>query len=60
MKKSRHKKSRDVLNELKALSNPEAVKGMVRFGINPDKTLGISIPALRGIAKKIGKSHSLA
>jgi 3-methyladenine DNA glycosylase AlkD len=49
-----------VIKKLKSLSNPKAVKGMARFGINPDKTLGVSIPNLRKMAKEIGKDHNLA
>jgi 3-methyladenine DNA glycosylase AlkD len=50
----------DILNKLKSLSNPEAVKGMARYGINPKNNLGISIYKLRNIAKEIGKNHELA
>jgi len=50
----------DVLQRLKSLSNPVAVEGMARFGINPDNTYGISIPNLRKMAKEIGKDHVLA
>lgn len=49
-----------VLRELRNLADPEAVKGMARFGINAKSTLGISIPKLRNIAKRIGKDHSAA
>jgi len=49
-----------ILKKLKSLSNPEAVAGMARFGINPEKTYGISIPVLRKMAKEIGKNHNLA
>lgn len=45
---------------LRDLADPEAAQGMARFGINPDNTLGISIPNLRGLAKEIGKDHALA
>jgi len=48
------------LKRLKSLADPEAVAGMARFGINPDNTLGVSIPALRKMAKEIGKNHALA
>ncbi|MDD5615303.1 MAG: DNA alkylation repair protein [Candidatus Methanoperedens sp.] len=48
------------LKQLKSLADPEAVAGMARFGINPDNTLGVSIPALRKMAKEIGKNHILA
>ena len=50
----------EILNKLKSLSNPEAVKGMARYGINPKNNLGISIYKLRSIAKEIGKNHELA
>lgn len=50
----------DIIIRLKSLSNPKSVEGMARFGINPEKTLGVSIPALRKMAKEIGRSHVLA
>ena len=50
----------DVLDILRSLANPENVAGMRRYGINPENTLGISIPNLRSLAKEIGKDHSLA
>ncbi|MBI4282997.1 MAG: DNA alkylation repair protein, partial [Chloroflexi bacterium] len=50
----------EVIEKLKAMSNPANVVGMARFSINPEGTLGISIPALRAIAKEIGKNHQLA
>lgn len=49
-----------VLEKLKSLSNPEAVSGMARFGINPGHAYGISIPDLRTLAKQIGTDHVLA
>jgi 3-methyladenine DNA glycosylase AlkD len=51
---------RDVLRRLRALSSPEAVAGMARYGINPDNTYGVSIPVLRGLARETGKDHALA
>jgi 3-methyladenine DNA glycosylase AlkD len=51
----------EILKRLKFLANPEAVAGMVRFGINPsDRTPGVSIPNLRKIARETGEDHSLA
>lgn len=50
----------EIIDQLKSLSDPEAVAGMARFGIKSDKTLGVSIPNLRKIAKKTGKNHPLA
>jgi len=52
--------TKEVLTILKSLSNPESVKGMARYGINPNNNLGISIYKLRTIAKEIGKNHDLA
>jgi len=49
-----------LLEQMKSLSDPEAVEGMARYGINPEKAYGISIPNLRRIAKETGKDHSLA
>lgn len=50
----------EIINELQSLSNPEDVKGMARFGINPQKVYGVRIPELRRIARKTGKNHELA
>ncbi len=49
-----------ILNELRAQGNAENLEGMARFGINPHGTLGISIPTLRQLAKRIGADHRLA
>lgn len=45
---------------MKAQSNPAAVEGMARFGINPSNTLGVFIPTLRKLGREIGTDHSLA
>lgn len=50
----------EILKRLKSLSNPKAVEGMARYGINPENTYGVSIPNLRAMAKEIGKNHLLA
>jgi 3-methyladenine DNA glycosylase AlkD len=50
----------EILQQLKSLANPEAVAGMARFGINSKNTYGVSIPALRKMAKEIGPNHLLA
>mgnify|MGYP001595768181 CR=1 FL=1 len=49
-----------LIKKLKSLSNPEAIAGMARFGINPKNTYGVSIPVLRKMAKQIGQNHLLA
>jgi 3-methyladenine DNA glycosylase AlkD len=50
----------DILGRLRTLADPEAVKGMARFGINPERTLGVSMPAIRKLARDIGRDHGLA
>lgn len=50
----------EILERLRKMANPANVAGMSRYGINPENTLGISIPNLRLLAKEIGKDHSLA
>jgi 3-methyladenine DNA glycosylase AlkD len=50
----------EILDKLKARSNPENVAGMARYGINPENTYGVSIPTLRAMAKEVGRNHTLA
>jgi 3-methyladenine DNA glycosylase AlkD len=50
----------EVLGRLRSLSNPKALAGMTRFGINPKNTYGVSIPIVRSIAKEVGRNHLLA
>lgn len=50
----------EILAKLRSMSDPKAVEGMARFGINPKNTYGVSIPALRAMAKGIGRDHALA
>jgi len=54
------KKSKDILKRLKSLGSLKNKEGMTRFGINPQKNYGVTIPDLRKIAKGIGKDHHLA
>jgi 3-methyladenine DNA glycosylase AlkD len=41
-------------------ARPEELAGMARFGINADKRLGLSVPAMRRIARTLGHDHALA
>ena len=50
----------EVVAELRALGNPVNVEGMARFGIASTNTLGITVPALRALAKRCGRDHALA
>lgn len=52
--------SEQVLAVLRGLGRPEYLEGMKRFGIDTSRALGVKIPALRGLAKKTGKDHTLA
>jgi 3-methyladenine DNA glycosylase AlkD len=51
---------KQVIDTLKALANPANVAGMARYGISPEGTLGVPMPALRKMAKGIGRRHDLA
>jgi len=50
----------EIIKKLKSKANPKNVVGMAKFGINPVNTLGVTIPNLRALAKKIGKDRVLA
>lgn len=50
----------EIVKELKSQKNQKNIDGMARFGINPKNTLGVSIPFLRKLGKKIGRNHELA
>ncbi|MEK7160548.1 MAG: DNA alkylation repair protein [Patescibacteria group bacterium] len=52
---------KEIIKKLKSLARPKNVAGMARFGIRPKaKVLGVPMPELRALAKKIGRSHNLA
>jgi 3-methyladenine DNA glycosylase AlkD len=53
-------RTKEILTQLKSLGNPDAAKGMARYGINTEHVYGVSIPNLRKIARKIGKDRPLA
>jgi 3-methyladenine DNA glycosylase AlkD len=50
----------EVLSTLRKLSDPVNVAGMARFGIKPALAYGVPKPALRRLARDIGKDHGLA
>lgn len=60
MRKGKGGGAGEIVSALKAAANPENVKGMARFGINPRGTLGVGIPALRAMAKKTGRDQALS
>lgn len=52
--------AKEIVAELTSLGSAANVAGMARFGIRSKKVLGVPMPALRGMARKIGKDHALA
>jgi len=50
----------EIIGYLKKNSNMRDREGMARFGIDVKYALGVKIPVLRSLAKKIGKNHKLA
>ena len=48
------------LSLLRQQARPAELAGMARFGINPEHRLGLSMPAMRSIAKSLGHDHALA
>jgi 3-methyladenine DNA glycosylase AlkD len=49
-----------VLAQLNAQARPDQLAGMAKFGLTGDKRLGVTVPAMRKIAKAVGKDHELA
>lgn len=50
----------EIIRKLESMGDPAAIEGMARFGITPEKTYGVSMPALIKLAKEIGIDHELA
>jgi len=48
------------MRTIKSHRDPEAVEGMARYGISPDRNYGICMPVLRDIARRVGTDHGLA
>lgn len=49
-----------VMEILVAKARPAHREGMARYGINPHRRLGVSIPELRRLGREFGRNHSLA
>jgi 3-methyladenine DNA glycosylase AlkD len=50
----------EIIKELKRNSCAADREGMKRFGIDPKYALGVRVPVMRGLAKKIGSNHKTA
>ncbi len=52
--------TRDAVAELRAVADPTRLAGMGRVGINVERALGVSIPHLRALGRRLGPDHPLA
>ena len=52
--------TRGVVAELHALADPERLPGMARVGINIERAIGVSLPHLRKLGRRLGPDHLLA
>ena len=50
----------EVLKQLEAIADPTRLAGMARYGISTSKALGVSIPELRRVARRMGNDHDRA
>jgi 3-methyladenine DNA glycosylase AlkD len=49
-----------VLAELRAMGSEEGRAGMARFGINADRAFGVSMTAMKPLARRLKRDHELA
>jgi 3-methyladenine DNA glycosylase AlkD len=49
-----------ILRDMRALADPAKRAGMERFGVNATAALGLNVPQVRAIARKVGKNQALA
>ncbi|MBW1999559.1 MAG: DNA alkylation repair protein [Deltaproteobacteria bacterium] len=52
--------AQEVLKRLEAKASSKNVEGMAKFGMTPEKRLGVSVPEVRRLAKEVGRDHNLA
>ncbi len=50
----------EVLRDLEGLADPGSLPGMARFGIDTSDALGVRLPDLRRLARRIGKDTGLS
>jgi 3-methyladenine DNA glycosylase AlkD len=50
----------EILGRLRALGDPANLPGMARYGIEVSNAFGVTIPALRTLAREVGRDHALA
>jgi 3-methyladenine DNA glycosylase AlkD len=49
-----------IITELKSLADPIYLQKMLRFGIDNQQAIGVSVPKIRSLAKQIGKNQMLS
>lgn len=49
-----------ILDEMRSLGNPNASREMARFGIHATNVIGLSVPQIRAIARRVGSDQELA
>lgn len=49
-----------MLSRLEALADPQRVEAMPRFGVRAQRAFGVSVPALRKLAREFRYEHALA
>jgi 3-methyladenine DNA glycosylase AlkD len=50
----------DTVALLHTLADPSRLPGMARVGINVDQAIGVSVPHLRKLGRRLGRDHGLA
>jgi 3-methyladenine DNA glycosylase AlkD len=50
----------DALQLLRDQARPDQLEGMARFGMQVERRLGLSVPTLRQLARRLGRQHALA
>ena len=60
MKMAKRPGYRDVIGAIRSNEDLEAVAEMARYGISPERSYGVCMPALMDISKRVGKDHALA
>jgi 3-methyladenine DNA glycosylase AlkD len=54
------RRAAELLDELRAMGSERDRAGMARYGINVEQAFGVSVTALRGIARRLGTDRPLA
>ena len=49
-----------IIRDMRALADPAKTEGMEHFGIDATAALGLNVPQVRAIARKVGKNQPLA